>query len=160
MCQRIGNAWYLCTSVFSEIELIPEMEPVQRTLKRLTFEDHESELSFLLPGVLVGGVFATAIHLSREFFHAEWFKIVSWYLEVMWLFGALVCFFGVLCFVAGCSYRTCLKSTALLWLPLLYIVRITFDEALRYTPSCERFAFRLFGASFVCLPGQRFFFSA
>jgi hypothetical protein len=131
--QSVPENWkrvVLCSSVFSELELIPEMEPVRKTLRRVTFDETESEWGFLLVLILMGGALVVLAGFLVSIVHFGWAKTVSGIVGGVGLTMITIGLIGIACYFVACSYRICLKSTALLWLPLLYVVKVTFDEAL------------------------------
>jgi hypothetical protein len=120
----------LCTSVFAEVELVPEMEPVAKTLRRVTYDEESSKWWFLLGMIVICSIVAAAAHWLRHLDDSIWLAAITWFYEGVSLLMLLVFLLGLGCFAIAFGYRIGLKSTAFLWLPFLYAVSVTLDESL------------------------------
>jgi hypothetical protein len=138
--QAIPNNWFavvLCTDVYTPIELVPGVGPVQDTLQSCIFEDDPVRSSF--PTLLVGTVFAGILTiltyaldnlLSPPWpFYYVWHGVAAFF-EFVLLIGTLTFALGFAFYAVAYCYRLSLKSTALIWLPLVYVVRKSYDQTL------------------------------
>ncbi len=99
---------------------------VQELLKSITHEEYEAWASpgmqlwtTLLGALIVYAVFNWAINWFDTYF----WKAPIFLLSIGFLFWAITSSIGFLCFFVSYLYRISLKSTSLLWLPLIYVVR-------------------------------------
>lgn len=74
--------------------------------------------------------FGAGAHFARSFWSAWIWIYTTWFFELFWLTLGVLLVAGLLCHLIGWTYRFSLKSTALLWAPLLYVVESTFNESL------------------------------
>jgi hypothetical protein len=133
--QSIPANWVrvvLCTDLRTPVELVPGVGPAQKTLSEITTYRRGSSFSFLLLATIVtAGLVVATRYLSRS---DSWFA--SW-LEGLITPVATIFALGLACYVVAYLYRLSLKSTALVWLPLVYVVRATFDNTVKLSVQLD-----------------------
>lgn len=128
----------LCTDINTPVELVPGCGPVRETLRKCAYEEEMSNWGLLLFGAIFAGLLVAAMHVwVRHWFSSVIWRGLVWFLEAVFIFSALAFALGLGCYLVGYLYRLSLKSTALIWLPLLYVVRTTFDETLTLRTRLE-----------------------
>jgi hypothetical protein len=129
----------LCTDIDTPVELVPGVGQVKDTLNNCVYAKEDGS-SFgvmciiIIPCVMI----ASEIHfLIRPWFSNYIWLCLTWFLEGCLLIFALVFALGLACYIVAYLYRFSLKSTALIWLPLVYVVRTTYDHTLSLPTQLE-----------------------
>lgn len=120
----------LCTDVVSPVELVPGSGAVEKTLRQVSYDEEFQSWRALLFGVVFAGLVTLFGHWMKSWFSGELWFFVTQIFFGGGIFAGFVWALGLFCYVVVYLYRISLKSTALIWLPLIYIVRTTFDESL------------------------------
>lgn len=127
----------LCTDIGSPIELIPGAGSVEDILKRLSYDEDFQGWKQLSFGTALAGLMAGCLVWIGTLTSYAIPRYALYFLAASFGFAALHFALGLLCYVIAYLYRFSLKSTAILWLPLLYVVRTTFDESLSVLARLE-----------------------
>lgn len=133
--QNIPTNWLrvvFCTDLKTSVELVPGLGPARETLKNSTTNERQSGFAYLLGSLMGGIVFSSAIHYWIEpWIDSNYWKIPWQMLSLAFLSSTVVVALGLACYFVAYLYRLSLKSTAIIWLPLVYIVHATFDQTIR-----------------------------
>jgi hypothetical protein len=149
--QSLPDNWkrlVMCTDIGSPIEFVPGSGPIEATLRRVSYEGDQQSWSFLLFGVVISASLS-ALGVGVGSWLSVWqalpftlpsftpihiltllFQYVTFIFTFVFVVLSLIFALGLFCYVVVHSYRLSLKSTALLWLPLVYVARSTFDDSL------------------------------
>lgn len=138
--QSIPANWVrvvLCTDIRTPVELVPGLGPARQTLEDITKNKRVSGFGFLLATAIVAYLPMTAIlwvqSLVRD---GIWHHFLT-LLASMVVAAQTVAVYGLACYAVPYLYRLSLKSTALVWLPLVYVVHATFDETVKLSVQLD-----------------------
>ncbi len=120
----------LCTDMKTPVELVPETGSVREILQRVVSDKGEAQQSTILIMVVTAFACGAGAHFARSIWSAWIWLGITWFFELCWLILGALLVAGMFCHLIGWMYRFSLKSTALLWAPLLHVVKSTFDESL------------------------------
>lgn len=121
----------LCTDIRTPLELVPGCGTVAETLRESAFDKDSSSWGFLLFSTAICGLIAAAIDTwARDWTANVPWHVFTWILEAIFLISTLLFGIGLMCYVIAYVYRFSLKSTAVIWLPIIYVVRAGYDESL------------------------------
>jgi hypothetical protein len=91
----------------------------------------------LVPTIVGATLGGAIIYWIKPWLDNTIWQVIWTYLFFMYLFTAFVFTLGLSCYVLAYLYRLSLKSTALIWLPLVYVVHITFDGSVKLSVQLE-----------------------
>jgi hypothetical protein len=139
--QCIPTNWVrvvLCTDLGTSVELVPGIGPAYDTLKGCVTDDDPYEFGALLAGVIFAAAVVFAIHYwVRPWSENILWQAFFWFLEFSFSLSWSILALGLACYVVAYFYRLSLKSTALIWLPLVYVVYTTFDRSVALSVQLE-----------------------
>jgi hypothetical protein len=129
--RNIPSNWFrvvLCTDLRTSVELLPGLGSARETLENSTTDKKLGDFGFLLIATTLFGTIGTVIFGVGLWFGSIISTILCGVIGFIFLFATLIFALGLACFLVAYLYRLSLKSTAIVWLPLLYVVHTAFDE--------------------------------
>lgn len=127
------NRVVLCTDALTPLSLVPGTGRISEVLEEALHENYKNlaHLPFQFLYLITYTLLAVATHVwVRDWFDNFIWKGIAVILENVFALWAIISIIGIFCFVVAYFYRLSLKSTALLWMPLIYVVRVSFDTSL------------------------------
>ena len=138
--QQIPANWarvVLCTDIATSVELVPGTGSVYDILRTRVRGD-DPDFTGLLIQATLAAVLVIGIHFwIRPLFENIAWQILFWYLEITYAVFGSIFTLGLSCYLVAYLYRLSLKSTALVWLPLVYVVQTAFDKTVPVAVQLE-----------------------
>jgi len=138
--QSIPKNWVravLCSDLATPVELVPGTGSVREVLQKYSYEDLDVDAVFMIVMFAIFLSLGAAVKFFETLLPNSLLSAVSVFFAFVFFFGASLMALGLTCYIVAHMYRFSLKSTALIWLPLVYVVHVAYDKSLTLSGRLE-----------------------